>query len=96
VAMAFLKSGNETLQVNHLNGIKTDNSKINLEWATASQNGKHAFNIGIRVCATRKLTEYQVKEIKNLSLHNIDIAKKHNVSRRTIADIKNKKTWVNI
>lgn len=36
------------LEVNHKNGIKTDNSLTNLEEATPSQNVLHAFSIGLR------------------------------------------------
>lgn len=45
VAAAFVAGSGP--QVNHMNGIKTDNRTENLEWCSASDNQKHAFRTGL-------------------------------------------------
>lgn len=45
VAAAFVAGSGP--QVNHMNGIKTDNRPENLEWCSASYNQKHAFRTGL-------------------------------------------------
>ena len=94
--------GMENLQVNHIDGDKTNNNLSNLEWCTSSENNKHAHSIGLKNQKgsknnASKLSEEQVLEIIDLLLTKKytqkEIGNRFNVGEDCIGAIKNKKNW---
>lgn len=96
VAEAFLGTSGGR-EVNHKNGVKSDNRPENLEFCTREENANHAFYVLRRRHKTVRLDEIAVAEIKGDQRwrrgSSSFYAKKFGVALCTIRRVRNGITW---
>lgn len=95
----ILKSNENQIWINHIDGVKTNNNSNNLQWVTPSENNLHSYKNGLNVSKkgedhfAAKLNNNEVAEIKRLldqGMNYKPIAKLYNVSTTLIGAIKRK------
>lgn len=101
VAIAFIPNIENKPQVNHINGIKTDNRVENLEWNTAKENICHAINNGLNLKHgiynyQSKLSLKDIEYILNSNLTQKELSIKFNISQSGISRIVLNKTYKNV
>lgn len=105
VAAHFIPTYNPTLQVNHLDGNKSNNRVENLEWVDAKRNIQHAIENKLRNDLgsnnkNAKLNEQDIFFIRacheNKMCTRQELAIKFNVHKNYITLIINKKRWKHI
>ncbi len=101
IGMAFVPGFEESLTINHINGIKTDNRIENLEWVSLADNTRHQWKTGLvnlrgENQPNHKLTSKQVVYIRRLLRQGVSansLSVIANVSNSTIDLIKHNVRW---
>lgn len=101
-------SNMDKLQVNHIDGDKSNNNLSNLEWVTPEENTIHAHKVlnhmryqnGEKNSMSKLTNEQVVEIIKRINSpkkeRDAKIAKDYGVSRKTITNIRLNFTWKHI
>jgi hypothetical protein len=99
IGIAFLPNPLNLPEVNHIDGVKANNAKTNLEWASRSDQEKHAHGTGLKASrgssnANAKLTAGDVLKIRAAPEDSLaQLAISLQITRKTITDIRERKTW---
>ena len=85
VAQAFIPNPENKPEVNHKDGVKTNNNVENLEWVTRQENIDHAIRTGLTTRIFEKDIEKQIiNEYFEEDLSIVEICKKYNINKQYI------------
>ena len=102
VMQAFVGCCPNGIVVNHINGKKTDNRMVNLEYVTYRQNSRHAHSLGLTPAGTdhpnSSITDTDVRFIRDAryKIEALELAARFGVSRGTIYRIQLGKRYRNV
>lgn len=106
VAICFISNPENKIEVNHIDGNKSNNNVSNLEWCSKSENMIHSYKTGLHkptrgsINGMAKLNDEKVLEIKKKYLFNDvrikNLAIEYNVNGSCICNIVHGKRWKHV
>jgi len=96
VAHAFLGEI-EGKDINHINGIKSDNRVENLEICNRSHNMKHAISVlGTKISTLTVDSVLEIRKLHQYGLSYREIAKAFDVTKTNIWSVVKRKSWAHV
>jgi hypothetical protein len=100
VAEHFIDNTESKLQVNHINGDKTDNAIENLEWVSHRENLDHAIKNNLTLKGEENRNS-KLKDVDVIKIHSLlqrgtttkELSESYNISYSTIDGIRTNRYW---
>lgn len=98
-AMAFIPNPENKPQINHINGIKSDNRLENLEWCTGTENMQHVIINNLKEIHKgeshykSRLSNSEVEVIRSGKFKQKDLAIQFGMHKTTISKIATNVNW---